>query len=115
VSIGKYCSIGDNTVIHTAGSLPTGIPAVVKISDNVWIQSNCTLYSCDISDTVIIGHKSVILEGARLEHGCAIGPNSVVPPGRIIPAAQFWAGNPVEYIRDISKAEMQNINHIEAD
>eukprot|EP00331_Platyophrya_macrostoma_P012353 CAMPEP_0176425650 /NCGR_PEP_ID=MMETSP0127-20121128/11502_1 /TAXON_ID=938130 /ORGANISM="Platyophrya macrostoma, Strain WH" /LENGTH=254 /DNA_ID=CAMNT_0017806825 /DNA_START=95 /DNA_END=859 /DNA_ORIENTATION=+ len=111
VNIGKYCSIGDNTVIHTAGSLPTGIPASVNIGDNVWIQSNCTLYSCDISDTVVIGHKSVILEGARLEHGCAIGPNSVVPPGRIIPANQLWAGNPVEYVRDLGKAELQQIAH----
>jgi len=35
------------------------------------------------------------MEGSILEDGCAIGPNSVVPPGRIIPANQLWAGNPV--------------------
>jgi carbonic anhydrase/acetyltransferase-like protein (isoleucine patch superfamily) len=29
--IGNNTSVGDNTVIHTAGSLPTGIPASVNI------------------------------------------------------------------------------------
>jgi len=35
--IGSYCNIGENTVIHTAASLPTGLPAVVNISNNVHI------------------------------------------------------------------------------
>lgn len=60
------------------------------------IQSGCTLYSCTIDDEVFVGFKSIILEGAQLERGCHIGPNSVVPPGRVIPAGQLWAGNPVE-------------------
>jgi acetyltransferase-like isoleucine patch superfamily enzyme len=34
----------------------------------------------------LIGHKSVILEGARIEKCSVIGPNSVVPPGRVIPS-----------------------------
>jgi len=106
VRIGNNTSIGDNTVIHTAGSLPTGIPASVNVGTYVTIQSGCTLYSCTIDDEVFVGFKSIILEGAKLERGCAIGANSVVPPGRLIPAGQLWAGNPVEYIRDLSKAEL---------
>ncbi len=31
VRIGNLCSIGDHTVIHTAGSLPNGLPASVEI------------------------------------------------------------------------------------
>lgn len=62
------------------------------------IQHGCSIYSCTIDDQCWIGYKSVILEGARLEKGCAVGPNSVVPPGRIIPSGQLWAGNPVEYL-----------------
>jgi hypothetical protein len=30
-SIGHYSNIGENTVIHTAAALPTGIPASVNI------------------------------------------------------------------------------------
>lgn len=54
----------------------------------------------------MVGYKSVVLEGAKLERGCIIGPNSVVPPGRLIPAGQVWAGNPVEYVRDVKKEEV---------
>ncbi len=40
-----------------------------------------------------------------MERGAVIVPNSVVPPGRLIPARQVWGGNPVEYIRDVEESE----------
>jgi len=30
-----------------------------------------------------------------------IAPNSVVPPGRLIPAGTLWAGNPVTFVREL--------------
>jgi len=57
----------------------------------------------------LIGHNSIILEGARLEEGAVIGPNSVVPPGRLIPGGQLWAGNPVRYVRNLQKKEVLSI------
>jgi carbonic anhydrase/acetyltransferase-like protein (isoleucine patch superfamily) len=95
VRIMDHTSIGDNTVIHTTASLPTGLDAGVTIGCQTYIGPRCTLYSCFIEDYVTVGAGSVILEGAKLEKGCAIGPGSVVPPGRLIPAKQLWAGNPV--------------------
>jgi carbonic anhydrase/acetyltransferase-like protein (isoleucine patch superfamily) len=57
------------------------MPAEVNIGTFVVIQNNCTLYSCTIGDNILIGQRTIILEGSKLENGCAIGPNSVVPPG----------------------------------
>lgn len=54
--------------------------------DYTVIENGCTLYSCYIDEDVLVGAKSVILEGSRVEKGAVIGPNSVVPPGRLIPA-----------------------------
>lgn len=34
-----------------------------------------------------------------------LAPGSVVPPGRLIPAKQLWAGNPVEYVKDLNIGE----------
>ena len=70
VDINHFSSIGDNTVIHTAAALPTGMPAKVYIGRNVTVGAKCTLYSCHIEDDVMIGDNCVILEGARLEKGC---------------------------------------------
>lgn len=91
--------IGDNCVLHTAASLPTGIPAILKVQADVVVQAGCTLYSCIINDKAFIGYNSVILEGAIIEEGAIILPNSVVPPGRVVPAKQVWGGNPIKCIR----------------
>jgi gamma-carbonic anhydrase len=106
VRIGSVTTIGDHVVIHTANSLPTGLPASVEIGPHNIIQNRVSLYSCHTEKTVFIGHGSVILEGSRIEQGAVILPNSVVPPGRIIPAHQVWGGNPVEYVRDLRPGEV---------
>ena len=38
-----------------------------------------------------------------------IGANSVVPPYRYIPAHQLWVGNPVRFVKDLSKQEMASM------
>ena len=85
VTIGAFTSIGDNCVVHTAAALPTGMSAAVVIGDNCSIGAGSTLYSCHLEDDVVIGEKSVVLEGARIEKGAQIAAGSVVPPGRLIP------------------------------
>ena len=106
VTIGHFSSIGDNTVIHTAAALPTGMSANVEIGNNCSIGSGCTLYSCHIEEDVTIGDKCVVLEGARIEKGAQIAPGSVVPPGRLIPTKQLWGGNPVVFIKDLDIGEV---------
>lgn len=103
----NFVIVGERSVIHTANSLPNGMPAQVSVGNKTMIQNDCTLYSCTIGENCFIGYKSVILEGAKLEDGVVLGPKTVVPPGRIIPANQLWAGNPAQYVRDVQ--EVSNI------
>ena len=35
-----------------------------------------------------------------------VAPGSVVPPGRLIPSNQLWAGNPVEYVKELDIGEL---------
>eukprot|EP00357_Protocruzia_adherens_P023838 CAMPEP_0115002892 /NCGR_PEP_ID=MMETSP0216-20121206/18272_1 /TAXON_ID=223996 /ORGANISM="Protocruzia adherens, Strain Boccale" /LENGTH=202 /DNA_ID=CAMNT_0002368565 /DNA_START=154 /DNA_END=762 /DNA_ORIENTATION=+ len=112
VRIGSNTSIGDNSTIHTAASLPTGMPATVEIGESTVIMNDCTLYSCTIGNNVYIGHNTVVLEGAKIESGAMIAPNSVIPPGRYVPAKQYWAGNPIEYVRDLEASEVYSIEQL---
>ena len=73
---------------------------------NVTIHNDCTLSSCQIDEDVVVGAKSIVLEGARLEKGSMLAPGTVVPPGRLIPANQLWAGNPAEYVKDLDLGEL---------
>jgi carbonic anhydrase/acetyltransferase-like protein (isoleucine patch superfamily) len=102
VRIGHFSSIGDGTTINTAHALPHGLACSVNIGKNVTIEANCSINSCIIDDDVIVGSKSVIMPGARLERGCQILPNSVVPPGRLVPAGQIWGGNPIAFVRNLT-------------
>ncbi len=86
VRIGHFSSIGDNTVITSATALPHGLACSANIGKNVTIEHNCSIYSSIIDDDVVIGAGSVIMPGSRLERGCEILPNSVVQPGKLIPA-----------------------------
>ena len=69
VEINQFSSIGENSVLHTAPSLPTGQQATLSIGRNTTIGSNCTLYSCKIGNDVVLGDKCVVLEGAIIEDG----------------------------------------------
>ena len=91
--------IGDNCVLHTAPSLPSGLPAHHEIDHDKIIQFECILYSCTIGSGVFVGSNPVILEGVKIEDGAIILPNSVVPPGRVVPASQVWGGNPIKFVR----------------
>ena len=62
------------------------------------IGSNCTLTSCVVDDLTTIGPKTIVSEGCLIERGAVIGANSYVPPGKLIPAGQFWEGSPVQYL-----------------
>jgi gamma-carbonic anhydrase len=97
--LGQNISIGNNCVLHTSASSPTGLSARLILRGDSVIQNNCTLYSCLVERGVYIGHNSVIMEGAILKKGCIIAPNSVVPPGRVVKERQVWGGNPIKYIR----------------
>lgn len=41
------------------------------------------------------------MEGVRIGNGVILDPNSVVPPGRMIPDNQHWGGNPIKFIREV--------------
>ncbi|CAK64798.1 unnamed protein product (macronuclear) [Paramecium tetraurelia] len=104
--------IGERSVLHTAASLPNGMPAVLSIGNNVMVQNDCTLYSCTIGDNCFIGYRSIILEGAKLEDGAVLAPGTVVPPGRLIPSNQLWAGNPAQYVRDIEDKDLSQLSYV---
>lgn len=44
-----------------------------------------------------------------MERGAQVLPNSVVQPGRLIPAGQVWGGNPAVFVRELTAEEqLQN-------
>jgi carbonic anhydrase/acetyltransferase-like protein (isoleucine patch superfamily) len=50
------------------------------------------------------------MEGAQLERGCMIAPNSTVPAGSRIPEDTLWAGNPVKFIKNLEPHQSRIIS-----
>ena len=86
VRIGSFSSIGDGCVINTMHSMPHDQTASVNIGKNVTVEADCNLHSCIIDDDCVIGAGTIVQQGARLERGCQILPNSIVPAGALIPS-----------------------------
>ena len=105
INILQFVSVGENSVLLTAPSLPTGMLAQLTVGANTQIGANCSLYSCFIGEDVVIGDGCVVLEGARIENGAQLLPGTVVPPGRMIPAKQMWGGNPCQFVKDLDVGE----------
>ncbi len=58
---------------------------------------------------VIVGARSILMEGSYVEKHSVLEPGTVVPPGRLIPSGQVWGGNPAHYIRDLTKDEVVGV------
>jgi gamma-carbonic anhydrase len=128
VNIGAYTTIGDRTVVYTSPQLEGAAPTFVDIGDYVTIGAirckfvagfprpdsllwplagpGCVLQSCVIQRGARIGAGAVIMEGALVEEFAEVAPGSVVHPGRRVPKGQEWGGNPIAFIRDLSKEEL---------
>lgn len=50
-----------------------------------------------------------------MEAGACVGAGSVVPPGRLIPAGEHWAGNPAAYVGSADAAAMHEAREVARD
>lgn len=64
------------------------------------------LTSCSVGDNTFVGEGSVVEAGAEIGANCVIAAGTVVTRNLVIPAGQFWAGNPAKYIRDATEQEL---------
>jgi len=109
IRIGAHTTVGDRSVIHAATSSPTGLPAATNIGQNVLVGQGCLLRSVNIGDGCVVGDKSILLEGSRMEGLSVLEPSSVVPPGRVIPSGQVWGGSPAAFVRNLTKDEKMDV------
>lgn len=105
LSIGKFCSIGDNVKILLGGNHRIDWITTYPFNALSFIFPNgsgikghpATKGDVNIGNDVWIGHSSIILSGLTIGDGAVIGAGSVVT--KEIGPYQIWAGNPAKFIR----------------
>ena len=103
IVIGKNSNIQDNSTVHT----DYGIPCI--IGENVTVGHNVVLHSCNISDNVIIGMGSTILNGAKIAKNCLVGANSLVTHKLEYEEGVLILGNPAKIVRILTDEEIEHI------
>ena len=103
IVVGKNSNIQDNSTVHT----DFGIPCI--IGENVTIGHNVVLHSCNISDNVIVGMGSTILNGAKIAKNCLVGANSLVTHKLEYEEGMLILGNPAKIVRMLTDEEIEHI------
>lgn len=103
ISIGKRCSIQDNSTIHLYEDAP------VEVEDEVTVGHNVILHGCKVGKRSIIGMGSTILDHAVIGEECIIGANTLIPPGKIIPPRSLVVGSPGKVVRELNDKDFDLI------
>jgi carbonic anhydrase/acetyltransferase-like protein (isoleucine patch superfamily) len=97
ITIGEGTNIQDNVTVHTTPTSP------VTIGNNCSIGHGAVVHGCKISDNVIIGINSTILDYAEIHSGSIIGANALVKEGQVIPENSLAVGVPAKIVRENEK------------
>ena len=107
ISIGTATNIQDGSVLHTTRKSkenPNGFP--LKVGNHVTIGHSVTLHGCEIHNLVLIGMRSVILDGVVIPSNVMIGAGSLVPVNKTLESNYLYVGSPVKKIRLLTKQEL---------
>ena len=101
--IGENTNIQENSVVHVDINSPC------IIGKNVTIGHGTIIHGCSISDNVLVGMGSIILNNAKIGKNTIIGAGSLVTQGKEFPEGVLILGNPAKVIRQLTEAEIESI------
>ena len=103
IVIGANTNIQENSVVHVDINSPC------IIGKNVTIGHGAIIHGCSISDNVLVGMGSIILNNAQIGKNTIIGAGSLVTQGKSFPEGVLILGNPAKVVRELTDDEIKNI------
>ncbi len=108
IRIGKRTNVQDGAILHA----DAGMPCV--LGDDVTVGHGAVVHGAIVADRVIIGIKSIVLNGARIGEDCVIAAGAVVTEGTEIPARSLVMGVPGKVRGQVSDEHRERIRHAAA-
>jgi carbonic anhydrase/acetyltransferase-like protein (isoleucine patch superfamily) len=106
ITVGRRCNIQDNAVLHTDAGIR------LTLGTDVTVGHKAMLHGCSVGEGSLIGINSVILNHAVIGKHSLIGAGSLIPEGKTIPDGVLALGSPAKVVRDLSQAEIENLQNI---
>eukprot|EP00899_Mesostigma_viride_P007636 jgi/Mesvir1/16874/Mv15758-RA.1 len=108
IRIGRYCAIGERTVIRPPALNPDSpanaerIP--VAIGSYVVIEADCVVEAAYIGSFVHVGQGCTIGARCILKDCCQLLPGTCLAPGTVVPPFAVFGGNPGLLVGELSEA-----------
>lgn len=93
ICVGRETNIQDLCVLHADPGFPCLIGAQVTVGHAAIV------HGAEVEDEVMIGMRSVVMNGARIGTGSIIGAGAIVPEGKQIPPGSVVLGVPGRIVR----------------
>jgi len=106
ITIGEGSNVQDSSMLHTDAGIGLTLGRSVSVGHMVM------LHGCSIGDGSLIGINSVILNHAVIGKHSLIGAGSLIAEGKTVPDGVLALGSPAKVVRDLSQAEIDNLQNI---
>lgn len=103
IVIGANSNIQENAVVHV------DIESPVIIGENVTIGHSAIIHGCNISNNVLVGMGSIILNNAKISKNSIVGAVALVTQGKEFEEGVLILGNPAKAVRKLSEEEIKSI------
>jgi len=103
VKIGRRSNIQDNAVVHVDPGFP------VTIGDDCIVGHLALIHGATISNNVLVGMNSTVLNGAQVGEFSIIGANALVTSNTVIPPNSLVLGSPAKVVKTLTDKQIAHV------
>jgi carbonic anhydrase/acetyltransferase-like protein (isoleucine patch superfamily) len=103
IRIGRRTNVQDGAILHA----DLGIPCT--LGDDVTVGHGAVVHGATVADRVILGIKSVVLNGAKIGADSVIAAGAVVTEGSEIPPGSMVMGVPAKVRGQVTEEHRERI------
>jgi len=103
IKIGRRSNIQDNAVMHVDPGFP------VTIGDDCIVGHLALIHGATISNNVLVGMNSTVLNGAQVGEFSIIGANALVTSNTVIPPNSLVLGSPAKVVKTLTDKQIAHV------
>lgn len=103
IKIGRRSNIQDNAVVHVDPGFP------VSIGDDCIVGHLALIHGASISNNVLVGMNSTVLNGAQVGAFSIIGANALVTSNTVIPPNSLVLGSPAKVVKTLTDKQVAHV------
>ncbi len=103
IVVGARTNIQDGAVVHADEGFPC------TLGDDVTVGHLAIVHGATVASAVMIGMRSVVMNGAVIGEQTIVGAGAVVTEGTVVPPRSLVLGMPGKVVRELRSDEIERI------